>query len=83
MEVGVRKLKQKASQLVRLVREQGQVIQITYHGKVVAKLSPTGPGTRATESEEAWATLEQLALEIGAAGPEGLSAVEAVAESRA
>ncbi len=38
--VGIRELKQQASQLVRQVREDGNPVQITYHGKVVAMLIP-------------------------------------------
>jgi prevent-host-death family protein len=38
--VGIRELKQHASELVRRVWEGGQEITITYHGKVVARLVP-------------------------------------------
>jgi prevent-host-death family protein len=42
--VGVRELRQRASELLRLV-EQGEVIEITDHGRPVALLSPTSQGT--------------------------------------
>jgi prevent-host-death family protein len=39
-EVGIRELKQQASEIVRRVREKKEVITITYRGKAVAKLVP-------------------------------------------
>jgi prevent-host-death family protein len=36
--VGIRELKQQASELVRMVRETGKEVQVTYHGQVVALL---------------------------------------------
>jgi len=61
MEVGARELKQKTSQLLRLVREEGRVISITEHGKVVAELAPPILQSLSKESEEAWAAMQQLA----------------------
>jgi len=80
--VGVRQLKAQASELVRLVREDKDVILITYHGKVVAKMSAAEPDTLANESESAWASLERLAAEIGKNWPEGISPLDALAEDR-
>jgi len=80
--VGVRELKQQASELVRRVRENNDAILITYHGKVVAKMTPVEPKKMVGEPENAWATLEQLAEEIGEGWPEGVTAIEAVAEGR-
>jgi len=42
--VGVRELRQRASELLRLV-EQGETIEITDRGRPVALLSPLAPGT--------------------------------------
>ena len=80
--VGVRELKQQASELVRRIRENNDAILITYHGKVVAKMISAEPMRISEESENAWATLEQLAEEIGEGWPAGISALEAVVESR-
>jgi prevent-host-death family protein len=80
--VGVRQLKEKASELIRLVREDKDVILITYHGKVVAKMTPVEPVTVANETESAWVSLEKLAAEIGKSWPEGISAADALAEDR-
>ena len=77
--VGIRELKQQASDLVRHVRETGEEIQVTYHGEVVALLIPVKP---AKKNDKAWVKLDHLAAEIGARWPEGVSAVEAVTEAR-
>ena len=42
-EIGIRELKDKLSEYIRLVREEGEVIMVTDRGKVVAELRPPGP----------------------------------------
>jgi prevent-host-death family protein len=72
--VGIRELKQRASELIRLVREEGSEIQVTYRGEVVALLIPVArPAPQ--EEVQAWA-------EIGARWQAGVSVSEAVAENR-
>lgn len=78
--VGIRELKQQASELVRLVRETGSEVQVTYHGEVVALLIPVKPVRK--DSENAWAKLDNLAAEIGARWPKGISAADAMIEAR-
>ena len=79
--VGIRELKQQASELIRQVRETGSEVQITYHGKVVARLVPVV--SRDPEVvEKAWAALDELALEISAAWPNGVTATQALGEDR-
>ena len=78
--VGVRELKQRASELIRWVRESGDEIQVTLHGKVVARILPVGPTPQDTRS--AWDDLDRLAAEIGKRWPEGVSAAQAVDEGR-
>ena len=80
--VGVRQLKEQASELVRLVREENNVILITYHGRVVAKMAPAEPETQTNESGSAWVSLEKLAAEIGKNWPKGISPLDALAEDR-
>jgi prevent-host-death family protein len=80
--VGIRQLRQEASELVRKVREEGQEVQITYRGKPVALLIPVERASTEEGKANCWATLDRLAAEIGARWPEGVSAVEAVAEGR-
>ena len=62
--VGIRELKQQASELVRMVRETGQEVQVTYHGQVVALLIPV-KSVRKEDDADAWTKLDNLAAEIG------------------
>ncbi len=79
--VGIRELKQQASELVRMVRETGKEVQVTYHGEVVALLIPV-KSTQKKDESKAWAKLDNLAAEIGARWPKGVSAADAVSEAR-
>ncbi len=74
-------MKQHASELIRLVREEGNEIQVTYRGEVVALLIPVARSAPQEEAQ-AWAKIDHLAAEIGAHWPSGISAAEAVAENR-
>jgi prevent-host-death family protein len=78
--VGVRELKQQASKLIRRVRESGDEIQVTLHGKVVARILPVGPTPQ--DARSAWDNLDRLAAEIGKRWPEGVAAAQAVDEGR-
>jgi prevent-host-death family protein len=80
-EIGVRELKEKASEVIRRVREDKQSYTVTYRGRVVARLVPAD---RADEDdfEEIWADMDRLAEEIGKKWPKGVSAVDAVREQR-
>ncbi len=79
--VGIRELKQQASELVRMVRETGKEVQVTYHGQVVALLIPV-KRTAKKDDAKAWGNLDNLAAQIGARWPKGVSAADAVAEAR-
>ena len=83
--VGVRELKQKTTQVLRRVREKKEQIQVTYRGEVVALLVPVPLAKRRAKSaadEAVWADLDQLAAEIGAYWPKGVTAVEAIRQDR-
>jgi antitoxin (DNA-binding transcriptional repressor) of toxin-antitoxin stability system len=58
-------------------------VLVTHYGRPVARLLPilSEPAPE-KESAKVWAELDQLAAEIGARWPEGVSATEAVAEGR-
>lgn len=65
--VGVRELKQQTSKILRRVRERGETIEITYHGKTIAYLAPAAPAAPSAESINAVLTdLNQLKAEISA-----------------
>jgi prevent-host-death family protein len=78
--VGVRELKQQTSELIRRVRESGDEIRVTYHGKVVAHILPVAPSDE--ETGRLWDDLDRLAEEIGKRWPKGVSAAQAVSEGR-
>ena len=83
--VGVRELKEKTTQVLRRVREKHEQIQVTYRGEVVALLVPVPSARRKSgvaADDAVWAELDQLAAEISANWPKGVSAVEAVREGR-
>lgn len=80
--VGIRELKQHASELIRLVRETGSEVQVTHRGQVVALLIPVTPLKRKETEKRSWANLDTLAAEIEARWPKGVSAAQAVAEGR-
>ena len=81
--VGVRELKAHASEILRGVRERGEMIELTFHGRAIALLVPIEAKRRDdTDWHELWADMDRLAEEIAAYWPEGVSAAEAVAEDR-
>jgi prevent-host-death family protein len=82
--VGVRELKARASQLLRDVRTRGTTIDVTHHGRVIARLVPASRDRVRSRGASAapWSTLDRLATEIGARWPRGRSAAQAVREGR-
>ena len=78
--VGVRELKQQTSELIRRVREDGDEILVTHHGKVVARILPVAPAHE--DARHLWEDLDRLAEEIGKRWPQGVSAVQALEEGR-
>ncbi len=81
--VGIRELKAKASELVREVRDNESSIDITYRGRVVARLVPVVPELAEARSvDELWAEMDELAAEISKSWPEGVSAADAIADVR-
>ncbi len=80
--IGIRDLKECACEIVRRVRDDGEVFEVSYHGRVIARLVPvTQPETKdaLTNFSADW---EKLTEAIGDHWPEGVSAVEAVREGR-
>jgi prevent-host-death family protein len=86
--VGIRELRERTSEIIRWVREEGAEVQVTHYGRPVARLvpvasEPAADGTSVGDQTAAvWAELDQLAAEIGARWPDGFSAAGAVAEGR-
>ena len=69
--VGIRELRERTSEIIGWVRDEGVEVQVTYYGRPVARLVPVAAepvdGAPAIEERAAiWAELDQLAAEIGA-----------------
>ncbi|MEK7247489.1 MAG: type II toxin-antitoxin system prevent-host-death family antitoxin [Chloroflexota bacterium] len=82
-EIGIRELKENASEVLRRVREEHASYDVTYRGKVVARLVPADP--KEFDQEEfgrLWKRMDELAKEVGKKWPKGLSAADAVAQDR-
>ncbi len=85
--VGVRELKEHTSQILRQVRDQGEIVDITCSGEVVARLMPVGQPAMempipAEKLREFWERWDELAAEISADWPEGVSAQDAINDVR-
>jgi prevent-host-death family protein len=82
-EIGIRQLKQQASELVRRVSEGKEIITITNRGNAVARLVPVEDAeSKRVHAEAVWVGMDEIALEIDASWPKEVSAVEAVKERR-
>jgi len=82
-EIGVRELKENASEVLRRVRETGESYTITYRGRAVAHLVPAdSERDERAEWEKIWAEMDETAAEISKKWPKGVSAVEAVRDQR-
>jgi len=80
--VGVRELKQRTSRVLRELQHRGEEIEVTHRGRVVARLIPVRAAPSRSRTTRAWATLDQVAREIGRHWPKGRSAAAAVREGR-
>jgi prevent-host-death family protein len=81
--VGVRELKERASDIVRRVREDGEEVAITFRGVVIARLVPASrPRPSPRRVRGAWSEVEQVAREIEGRWPKGVSARRAVRKGR-
>jgi antitoxin (DNA-binding transcriptional repressor) of toxin-antitoxin stability system len=81
--VDVRQLGAAAGRIVRQVSESGEGVDVTYRGRVVARLVPVA-GRRVSRraAPVVWSDLDRLAAEIGARWPGHVTAAEAVREGR-
>lgn len=82
--IGIRELKAKASEIVRQVREEGAVYEVTVRGEVAARLVPSSQPQPASQAEiDAWlADLDLLAAEIGQQVQDRKGADEIMREER-
>ncbi|HEX5140868.1 MAG TPA: type II toxin-antitoxin system prevent-host-death family antitoxin [Dehalococcoidia bacterium] len=81
-EIGIRELKLHASEIMRRVRESKESFEITHRGRVVARIIPVSERSKTPDNAGLWAHMDELAEEIAANWPSGLTASDAVAEQR-
>lgn len=81
--IGVRELKANISDILRQVEEDGEVVEVTRHGHVIARSMPVEQGSgEDRDSNGNWTHLNNLIREISAIWPEGVSAQDAINDMR-
>ena len=81
--IGVRELKEHLSEILRQVQEEKEIVEVTNRGTAIARLIPIQqPQPTPANDGAVWISLEQLAEEISARWPRGVSAVDAVNDVR-
>jgi prevent-host-death family protein len=82
--LGVCELKERTSEILRLVEEEGETVEVTKRGEVIAHLVPERKPQPSVEQvdDAVWTDLDRLAAEIGAHWPAEISAVDAVRDVR-
>lgn len=80
VEVG--ELEEHTSRVLRRVHENHETIDVTDRGAVVARLVPMPSSTHRKTLDEIWEERTELAKDIGARWPKGLSAADAISDDR-
>lgn len=82
--VGIKQLNRDTSAVIRRVRDRQETLEVTYRGKVVARIVPVpSPEEIPTRNwEDVWNDMNRLAVRVTKRWPEGISAVDAVREQR-
>ncbi len=81
--LGIRELRDTMSEVLRAVEEDGEVIEVTNHGRVVARLVPVHRLQLAPEEiDELIAAIDSVAAELGARWPMGVTAMDALDDVR-
>ncbi len=63
--VGVRELREKTSQILKSVNETGQIVEVTHHGKVMARLIPPPQTSSPKEIKQALERAHDLMKRLG------------------
>ena len=82
IEIGIRELKTRASEVVRAVKEQRARYVITQRGKPAALIIPLDAEVKAENGDDVWERLLKLGEEIGKGWQSEKSAVEILSEMR-
>lgn len=85
-KIGIRELKNQASDIVRQVREEAAEYVITHHGQPVAILRPIREEDeemlQKQKSLEAWQNLQELGALLSQNAPDNKTAVETLTDMR-
>lgn len=82
MKVGVRELKERTSEILRRVREDGEIVDVTYRGAIIARLVPPEATDREVSLAKFWENWDRVTEAVSAAWPAGVSAVDAIRADR-
>lgn len=82
--LGVGELKERIDEILRMVEEDGETINVTKRGKVIAHLVPASEPEKPVKSDlkSFWEETDRLAAEIGSYLPEKVDAVEIMRDVR-
>jgi antitoxin (DNA-binding transcriptional repressor) of toxin-antitoxin stability system len=81
--IGVRELTEHINEILRLVKEEGETIEVIDHGEIIAHLVPTHISEeRIKKDRTAWENLNRIASELEPYWPKGVDAVEIVRDVR-
>ncbi len=81
--IEVRELTERINEILRLVKEEGETIEVINHGEVIAHVVPTHTSEeRIKKDRTAWENSNRIALELGPYWPKGVDAVEIVRDVR-
>ena len=79
----IRELKDTISEVLRQVEEEGEIVAITNHGRMVARLVPVHkPQLAQNEIEEIIADMDRVAAELGAQWPKDVTVLDAIDDVR-
>ena len=81
--VGVRDLKERASEILRRVREENASFAVTFRGEVVARIIPEHRGQPMPEDLTAfWDELDRLIANVASQAPSGVSTADVMRDIR-
>ena len=75
---------ERISEILDMVVENGEIIEITDQGKVIAQVVPVSEPKQPVkrDTSEAWENLKRLSTELSAHWPQDVTAVDAVRDVR-
>jgi prevent-host-death family protein len=82
--LGVGELKEHIDEILRMVEEEGETIDVTKRGKVIARVVPANEPEKTVKKDlkSFWEETDRLAAEIGSHWKGDMDAVEAVRDVR-